>query len=255
LRYGRRSPPGPACDKLLRKGGLFEIDLESQVTLDAGRLTLDLGRSKAAIRLAEDRAGRIAASCTTCSTGCEHIGAAFSLVLEEKLALGLSAPPPDDVPLETLTEEQLVERALADRSERARKEKMSLSSLNGKGIWSDYAVTSSVSGKSYRVALRGWERGESYCSCPDFKTNTLGTCKHLIFALGAAKRRFPKREREKSYRRARISLHGRYGETAELRPAVLEQRIARAHRMGQKRPAAAHPRRIAGQGDPQRARG
>jgi hypothetical protein len=149
---------GPSCDRLLREGGLFEIDLESQVTLDARRLTLDLGKSRATIRLSEERAGRIEASCTTCDTWCEHIGAAFSLVLEEKLALGLSAPPPDDVPLETLTEEQLVERALADRSERARKEKMSFSSLNGKGIWTDYAVTSSVSGKTYRVALRGVSR-------------------------------------------------------------------------------------------------
>ncbi len=221
---------GPSCDRLLREGGLFEIDLESQVSLDASCLTLDLGRSKATIRLAEDRAGRIAAFCTTCGAGCEHVGAAFSLVLEEKLALGLSAPPPDDVPLEALSEEHLVERALADRNERARKEKMSLSSLNGKGIWSDYAVTSSVSGKTYRVALRGWERGESYCSCPDFKTNTLGTCKHIIFALGAAKRRFPRRERENIYRRTRISLHVRYGETTELRLALPEtlERRARA---------------------------
>src|SRR5271157_4087892 len=130
---------GPSCDRLLREGGLFEIDLESQVTLDIRGFTLDLGRSRATIRLSEERSGRIEASCTTWATGCEHIGAAFSLVLEEKLALGLSAPPPDDFPLETLTEEQLVERALAERNERARKEKMSLSSLNGKGIWSDYA--------------------------------------------------------------------------------------------------------------------
>ena len=219
---------GPSCDRLLREGGLFEIDLESQVSLDNQRLTLDLGKSSAIIRLSEEHTGRIEASCTTCGTACEHVGAAFSLVLEEKLALGLSAPPPDDAPLETLTEEQLVERALADRGERARKEKMSLSSLNGKGIWNDYGVTSSVSGKTYRVALRGWERGESYCSCPDFRTNTLGTCKHIIFVLRAAKRRFPKSDWEKSYRRTRISLHVRYGDTAELRLALPAKMEARA---------------------------
>ncbi len=219
---------GPSCDKLLREGGLFEIDLDSQVTLDDWRLTLDLGKSTVTLRLSEERSGRIETSCTTCTAFCEHVGAAFSLVLEEKLALGLSAPPHDDVPLETLTEEQLVERALADRGERSRKEKMSLSPLNGKGLWSDYGVTSSVSGKTYRVALRGWERGESYCSCPDFRTNTLGTCKHLIFALGAVKRRFPRSEREKSYRRTRISLHVRYGDTAELRLALPEKLEVRA---------------------------
>ena len=46
--------------------------------------------------------------------------------------------------------------------------------------WTDYMVTNRLSGKTYRVALRGLEPGESYCSCPDFRTNTLGTCKHVL---------------------------------------------------------------------------
>jgi len=37
--------------------------------------------------------------------------------------------------------------------------------------WTDYEVTSATSGKSYRVALRGMLRGQSYCSCPDFRKN------------------------------------------------------------------------------------
>ena len=52
------------------------------------------------------------------------------------------------------------------------------------------------SGKTYRVALRGWKRGDSYCTCPDFRKNTLGTCKHILYALGEVKKRFSKdRER------------------------------------------------------------
>ena len=43
---------------------------------------------------------------------------------------------------------------------------------------------------TYRVALRGWERGESYCSCPDFRKNTLGTCKHILHVLEKVPRSF-----------------------------------------------------------------
>jgi superfamily II DNA or RNA helicase len=219
---------GPSCDRLLREGGRMEIDPASQVRLDETGMRVELGRHEVTLRLSDAAHKRVEASCSGCGPVCAHVGAAFSLVLEEKLALGLSAPPREDVPLENLTEPQLVERAIAEREERARTEKMRLSTwaapgdraaspLNGKRIWSDYAVTSAVSGKTYRVALRGWHRGESYCSCPDFKTNTLGTCKHIAFALAKVKKLFSKREREKPYRRTRICLHVRYGETAELR--------------------------------------
>jgi hypothetical protein len=37
------------------------------------------------------------------------------LILEEKLALGLAIPPPDTAPLELLSEEGLVQRALEAR--------------------------------------------------------------------------------------------------------------------------------------------
>jgi len=42
------------------------------------------------------------------------VGAALSLVLEEKTALGLAVAPLMRTPLELLTDEQLTERALAE---------------------------------------------------------------------------------------------------------------------------------------------
>src|SRR5690606_31142685 len=109
----------------------------------------------------------------------------------EKLTLGLAAAPPERVPIERLSEEALIAEALAQREERARSEKMRLVSTDPAKLWTDYTVTNAESGKSYRVALRGWERGESYCSCPDFRKNTLGTCKHILHALEKLRRRFP----------------------------------------------------------------
>jgi superfamily II DNA or RNA helicase len=208
---------GPRGQALLRKGGSSDIDIDAQVRMDRHSFMLNLGESVATLRLSDAASGRIQFSCTTCTQPCEHVGAALSLILEEKLSLGLAAAPHETVPLEMLSESELIKRALADRAERARTERMSLAPLDGKGFWSDYAVTSGLSGKTYRVALRGWERGESYCSCPDFKTNTLGTCKHLLFALARMKRRLPRGKMPRPYKRKRITLHVRYGEEAELK--------------------------------------
>jgi superfamily II DNA or RNA helicase len=218
LTYARaRKLLGPRGQTLLRRGGAFAIDIGSQVRMDRRSFSLDLGDALVTLRLSDAADGRIQYSCTACGEPCEHVGAAFSLILEEKLSLGLAAAPRESVPLEMLSESELVDRALADRAERARTERMKLANLDGKGIWSDYSVTSGLSGKTYRVALRGWERGESYCSCPDFKTNTLGTCKHLMFVAAAVRRKLPRAKMPRPYRRTRITLHVRYGDEAELR--------------------------------------
>ncbi|MBW2568916.1 MAG: hypothetical protein JRD93_12755 [Deltaproteobacteria bacterium] len=46
------------------------------------------------------------------------------------MALGLAAPPPEKVPIESLTDAELVEQAVSERVERAKKQKMRLKSLN-----------------------------------------------------------------------------------------------------------------------------
>lgn len=50
-------------------------------------------------------------------------------------------------------------------------------------IFSEFSLTNPVSGKTYRLAIRGKDAGENYCSCPDFSINNLGTCKHIEFTL------------------------------------------------------------------------
>jgi hypothetical protein len=161
-------------------------------------------------------------NCSRCTKACDHLGAAFSLILEEKLSLGLSAPPPERVPVESLSDGELVEQAIALRSERAKTEKMVLRSMDAGELWTDYALTNRSSGKTYRVALRGWKRGDSYCTCPDFRKNTLGTCKHILYALEEVKKRFRKTVRETPHRIKDIGIHLKYGEEVELRLLVPE---------------------------------
>ncbi len=88
---------------------------------------------------------------------------------------------------------------------------MTLRSLNPDVPWADYTVTSHMSGRTYRVSLRGLEPGMSYCSCPDFRTNHLGTCKHILHAQEKIKKRFPNKTLAKPYRRKNLSLRLEYG--------------------------------------------
>ncbi len=165
--------------------------------------------------MAEAR-NRLQFNCTACQTLCEHVGAAVSLILEEKTALGLAAEPDEERPLESLSETELVEQALRDRQERASTEKFRFKSADPQRPWTDYTITSALSGKTYRVALRGEERGQSYCSCPDFRTNTLGTCKHILHVLRRVRRRFPAAVRRRPYRNREAFVHVLYGEELTL---------------------------------------
>ena len=85
--------------------------------------------------------------CSACEGPCEHIGAAISLVLEEKSALGLTTEPPEQIKQIDLTEEELVARELMRRGDRARTERLKLKSVDPRKLWTDYVVTISGIGK------------------------------------------------------------------------------------------------------------
>ena len=215
---------------LITAGGKYDIDLFERVTLNNKRFRLDLGDARVEIALDPMKPKRLNIGCSACAVACEHQGAALSLILEEKLSLGLSAPPPERVPMESLSEEDLINQAIADRRERAQKEKMRLRSMNPRELWTDYIITNTASGKSYRIALRGWERGESYCSCPDFRKNTLGTCKHILYALDKVAKKFKKTVREKAAEIKGICVYLRYGRNLQLGvlvPKDLSPKIAK----------------------------
>lgn len=225
--------------KLIQIGGGYDVVLDEQVYLGRNLFRLKLPDAVATLTLKSEAPGRLAWNCTACFGACQHVGAAFSLVLEEKTALGLAQPPPERAPAETLTDEQLIEQALEERRQRAQSEKMTLKSMNASKPWTDYVITSAVSGKTYRVALRGEGLGDSYCSCPDFRKNTLGTCKHILHALAKVKRRFSASMYRRPYKRKGISVHVQYGEDSQLRlqlPEKLRQDVLAIVRPIRQRP-------------------
>jgi superfamily II DNA or RNA helicase len=214
---------GAEGGRLIQHGGAREVDIDRDVRLQGDLLRVRLNGAVVTITTMAEAPQRLHWNCTQCNTACEHVGAAMSLILEEKTTLGLAAPPPDRVPMECFGEQELVRQAVEERAQRARAERMTVRSMDAAVLWTDYLVTSAESGKTYRVALRGWQPGESYCSCPDFRKNTLGVCKHIFNVQRKVKGRFSAGTRNRRHRQKDVAVHLHYGRDTELRLLVPEK--------------------------------
>jgi superfamily II DNA or RNA helicase len=69
------------------------------------------------------------------------------------------------------------------RRQFGREQAFGLENLGGEPFFSEFRVSNPVSKSSYRVAIRGLGPGGNFCSCPDYATSELGTCKHIEFTL------------------------------------------------------------------------
>ena len=69
------------------------------------------------------------------------------------------------------------------RRQFGRDQNFEFENLGNEPIFSEFRVINPDSGGRYRVAIRSTQPGENFCSCPDFATNDLGTCKHVEFML------------------------------------------------------------------------
>lgn len=110
----------------------------------------------------------------------------------------------------------LIEQQIAARRERALGAVARILVSPDGTLFGDYEIRSS-SKKTYRVALRGPGLFDNYCSCPDFASNTLGTCKHIEALLLRLRTRHGKALDEGKFRRTRASLSLHYGETLSVR--------------------------------------
>ena len=69
------------------------------------------------------------------------------------------------------------------RRQFGREQNFRLRNLGDHPALSDFQVTNPATGNTYRVTVRGTGPADNSCTCPDFATNTLGTCKHIEFTL------------------------------------------------------------------------
>src|SRR3954463_3703443 len=110
----------------------------------------------------------------------------------------------------------LREEQIDIRRQRAKAGKFKIENLGKNPVHSDFRVTNPESGGQYTVAVRGFEVGDNTCTCPDFKANTLGTCKHIEAVLDSLKDDLPANLQKKkaAVTRPEITLH--YGEQLQV---------------------------------------
>jgi ERCC4-related helicase len=98
------------------------------------------------------------------------------------------------------------QRAL--RRQFGREQVFGLENLGSEPFFSEFRISNPVSKSSYRVAIRGLGPGGNFCSCPDYSTSELGTCKHIEFTLAKLlKRRGAKKAFARGYRPAFSELY------------------------------------------------
>jgi superfamily II DNA or RNA helicase len=69
------------------------------------------------------------------------------------------------------------------RRQFGREQAFGFENLGSEPFFSEFRVSNPVSKSSYRVVIRGLGPGGNFCSCPDYATSELGTCKHIEFTL------------------------------------------------------------------------
>jgi len=110
----------------------------------------------------------------------------------------------------------LREEQIDIRRQRARAGHFLIENAGKNRVFSDFRVTNPETGGQYTVAVRGFDVGDNTCTCPDFKSNTLGTCKHVEAVLDHLKDDLPAHLQKKKAPVTRTEIYLHYGEQLQL---------------------------------------
>jgi len=122
-------------------------------------------------------------SCPYPGDGCKHIVASLLCVLDMAFvgdnnpALRPAPETEEEIP-HYLTYDEIKAQALDDRIKRAKKDVFKV--IQGDMFKGEHYIET-VSKKQYQVIMHDPKAGLGHCSCPDYLTNQLNTCKHIIF--------------------------------------------------------------------------
>jgi ERCC4-related helicase len=122
-------------------------------------------------------------TCGKQSQCCAHISASLLRLYH----LYQEAEKPAISTGKSYTRKEMIKRVLRERQERAAKEEFKVDF--GENIHGVHSVKTQ-SGRVYEITIRDFKEDNGYCSCPDFKTNKLGTCKHLIYTSEKIKEKY-----------------------------------------------------------------
>ncbi len=169
-----------------RGENIFVLGNYSLIDADPGnssyRYSFDGSYGDYEVTVSPGGSGSVSAVCT-CPypyNGCKHIVAAF-LDISQRIRRERDTPilPSGEIPQEYLTPGEIRDIALASRRERAKKEFLKL--VPGEMCKGPHVVRSEHR-REYQVTIYNPVEEAGHCTCPDFATNHLDTCKHLLFA-------------------------------------------------------------------------
>ncbi len=72
---------GARAVELIRRGGQHDVDIDQQVSWQGGHFLLSIEGAQVDMELSDDAKRRLLFRCDACDVACEHLGAAFSLIL------------------------------------------------------------------------------------------------------------------------------------------------------------------------------
>lgn len=104
------------------------------------------------------------------------------------------------------------------RRQFGREQAFELTNQGDHAVFSTFAVRNPESGNTYSVKIRGPRLGDNACTCADFTTNTLGTCKHIEFTLAKLERKSQaRRALRDGYQPPASEVFLQYGSRREVR--------------------------------------
>lgn len=115
----------------------------------------------------------------------------------------------------------LDEWQIALRKQFGKASTFTLTNLGNHPIFSDFIISNPETGNQYKIAIRSQDGSADYCSCMDFKTNRLGICKHLGYAVPklARKRGHAKLFRE-GYQQTHSSIYLDYRDDRKIKISI-----------------------------------
>src|SRR5258708_4228999 len=98
------------------------------------------------------------------------------------------------------------------RRQRAKATKLVIENIGKNRVYSEFRVANPETQGQYEVHVSGFDVGDNTGPCPDFKSNTLGTCKHIEAVLETLKADLPPHLQKKKAVISRPELFLHYGE-------------------------------------------
>jgi len=127
---------------------------------------------------------KIKLHCSCKSTAvCSHAFAALNQALQD---MSRSAQVSKEGAVK-YSREGMIKRVLAEREIRAKQENYSIDFSDN--IYGEHRLFNEQ-GKVYNISFYHFKNRQGYCSCPDYQTNKLETCKHLMFAFNEFEKQF-----------------------------------------------------------------